>query len=81
MTDVSPALQTLDRDLREIFGGRLQSLVTHGPAAAAGAHDHGDHAYEPPPIRTLAIADTLTADDLRAAADFCCRSGQHARSL
>lgn len=41
----------LERDLRSIFGGRLQSLSTY----ADGAH-------------TLAIVDTLGADDLRACA-------------
>ena len=65
---LSDSVRALERDLREIFGGRLQSLVRYGPAAAAGAHDHGGHAYELRSIRTLAIAETLTADDLRAAA-------------
>jgi hypothetical protein len=49
--DHSDAIRTLERDLRAIFGGRLQSLSTY----ADGAH-------------TLAIVDTLSAEDLRACA-------------
>lgn len=49
----SDAVQTLERDLRGIFGARLQSLVTYGQGA---------------PTRTLAVVETLTPDDLRACA-------------
>ena len=70
MADAASPLQTLDRDLRGIFGGRLQSLVRYGArahqAAAQGAGHHGHHHV--PLIHTLAVVDTLTADDLRACA-------------
>jgi hypothetical protein len=65
-------MQTLERDLREVFGGRLQSLVRYGQhARPAAAHDnqqsgHGHH--EPVLTHTLVLVDTLTADDLRACA-------------
>jgi hypothetical protein len=52
---VSDAVKMLERDLRGVFGGRLQSLATYG-----GAHTHVTHA--------LAIVATLTPDDLRACA-------------
>jgi len=72
MADALSALQTLDRDLREIFGGRLQSLVHYGARqhkAAQHAHDahaHGHH--EPVLTHTLAVTETLTPEDLRACA-------------
>ncbi len=71
MTDASPALQTLDRDLREIFGGRLQSLVHYGLRAhkAASHHDKGHHGHhEPVLLHTLAVVDTVAAADLLACA-------------
>lgn len=71
MADASPVLQTLERDLREIFGGRLQSLVHYGARAhkAASHHRHGHHgAHEPALVHALAVVDTLTADDLRSCA-------------
>ena len=62
------SVRTLERDLREIFGARLQSLVAFGAQPESGTHDHGGaHGHEPPLAHTMAIADTLTADDLRAA--------------
>jgi len=71
MTDASSALQTLERDLREIFGGRLQSLVHYGAHAhkAASHHRHGHHGqHEPALVHALAVVDTLTAADLGACA-------------
>jgi hypothetical protein len=71
MTDASPALQTLDRDLREIFGARLQSLVHYGARAhkAASHHHKGHHGHhEPALVHTLAVVDTLAAADLLACA-------------
>jgi hypothetical protein len=70
---MSKSLTILDRDLRDIFGARLQSLVQYGtrvrhaaPAApAGGAGSHHAHAAVPA-VHTLAIVETLTADDLRA---------------
>lgn len=71
MTDASPALQTLERDLREIFGGRLQSLVHYGACEheAASHHKKGHHGHHEPVLaHALAVVDTLTAADLRACA-------------
>ena len=33
---ISDAVQTLERDLRDIFGSRLQSLVVYGSARSRG---------------------------------------------
>jgi len=55
--NIPDAVQVLERDLRDIFGPRLQSLVAY--RAPSGS--------EPTP--TLAVVDALTADDLRACAD------------
>jgi hypothetical protein len=71
MADASSPLQTLERDLREIFGGRLQSLVHYGARAHKAASDHRQHHHghhEPALVHTLAVVDSLTADDLRACA-------------
>src|SRR6185436_1380319 len=60
----------LERGLREIFGGRLQSLVAYGLQAAAPSRapgDHGAHAGQLP-VQTLAIVETLTGGDLAACA-------------
>ena len=54
MTDASSALQTLERDLREIFGSRLQSLVRYSARAQL--------------VHALAVVDSLSAEDLRACA-------------
>jgi hypothetical protein len=53
---IPDAVRTLERELGEIFGGRLRSLVVYA-AAASGA-----------PTPTLAVIERLTADDLRACA-------------
>src|SRR5262245_29502764 len=54
--DVPDAIRTLDGELREIFGGRLRSLVVYAPAASGA------------PTPTLAVVDGLTANDLRTCA-------------
>ena len=54
--NVPDAVQVLERDLRDIFGPRLQSLVAY--RAARGSDK----------APTLAVVDALTADDLRACA-------------
>lgn len=68
-----PSTDSLERDLRDIFGGRLQSFVaygTHAYDASLGHQAHGDsHAPDRRAVHTLAIVDTLTADDLRACAE------------
>jgi len=65
----SEALTALERDLREIFGTRLRSIVGYGlPADEAHDHGHAAHGHERPAAHTLAIVDAITADDLRACA-------------
>ncbi len=71
MTDASSSLQTLERDLREIFGARLHSLVHYGVHAytAASHHRKGHHGqHEPALLYALAVVETLSAADLRACA-------------
>lgn len=51
------AVHALDRDLRAIFGERLQSLVCYGSTVTADAPD-----------ATLAVVTSLTPADLRACA-------------
>jgi hypothetical protein len=75
---ISDAVQTLQRELRDVFGSRLQSLVIYGQRAHAlrhaqadrlGGHDaHAAHGHPDPPTRTLAVVESLTPDDLRACA-------------
>jgi hypothetical protein len=66
---MSNAVQVLERDLRGIFGARLQSLVIYGERARA-AHEHtGDHHGDgAPPTTTLAVVESMTHEDLRTAA-------------
>jgi hypothetical protein len=74
-------VHVLERDLRDIFGSRLQSLVAYGERgrdAVRQAHAHGTaghtarghHALddEADAARTLAIVESLSGDDLRACA-------------
>jgi hypothetical protein len=70
---IPDSLALLERDLREIFGARLQSLVAYGVGATKQTHadDHAQrsgHNAERSLTNTLAIAETLTAEDLRACA-------------
>ena len=55
---IPDAARTLERELREVFGKRLQSLVVYGNAGNVRAA----------PISTLALVDVLTPDDLRSCA-------------
>jgi hypothetical protein len=72
---ISENVQSLERDLRDVFGARLQSLVVYATRAHA-SHDaaQGDHArgHSASPneraTHTLAVVDALTTDDLRACA-------------
>lgn len=50
------AVHDLDRDLRTIFSGRVTSLLTYGTSADG-------------PVATLAIVDTVSADELRYCAE------------
>lgn len=56
---IADAVPGLARDLREIFGDRLRSLVAYGAVGRDKA----------PRSSTLAVVTTLTAEDLRACAD------------
>jgi hypothetical protein len=71
----SSAVQTLEKELRGIFGDRLESLVAYGERARQssahasheshrGGHDDEDAAA----VRTIATVATLTGSDLRACA-------------
>lgn len=69
---ISDAVQTLERELRQVFGSRLQSLVIYGQRAQADRHAHRDrhagHGHDAAPAHTLAVIDSMTSDDLRACA-------------
>ena len=56
---IPEAVTTLHRDLRDVFGDRLRSLVAYALGERSGTS----------PIATLAVVDTLTAGDLRACAE------------
>jgi hypothetical protein len=67
------AVRELERDLRGIFGSRLQSLVIYGQRDSAHAADHAPsahgQAHNPAhATRTLAVITAMTLDDLRASA-------------
>jgi len=69
--DIPAPVQALERELRGVFGTRLQAFVVYGEHArrAAGVtHGHGADEHGAAPITTLAVVDTLTGDDLRACA-------------
>ena len=69
MTPISREAELLERDLRAIFGARLQSLVMYGTRAGHAPASHGAHGHTAAPLtHTLAIVDTIAADDLRACA-------------
>jgi len=55
---ISDAVRALDRDLHDVFGARLRSVVVY-----SAAHDAGR-----PLTPTLVVVDRPTADDLRALA-------------
>jgi len=65
---ISDAVQTLERELRAIFGSRLQSLVVYGQRAQAAHHPPAGHGHTAPPAHTLAIVGAMTPEDLRACA-------------
>ncbi len=57
MLTISDAVRTLDRDLHQLFGDRLKSVVAYGSVGGAAV-----------PSSTLAVVESLTADDLRGCA-------------
>jgi len=58
MGELPDSVRTLERELRGVFGPRLQSLLVFGQRAAAHAA----------PTRTMALVESLTEQDLRACA-------------
>jgi len=64
---IPDAVQTLEQDLRGIFGSRLQSLVIYGQRTHTGQGDKHD-GHDRPPMPTLAVVESMTHDDLRTAA-------------
>ena len=79
---IPEAVHLLDRELREIFGPRLQSLVVYG--VRAGEQVKGDghstaHGHDAPAARTLAVVGGMTREDLRACTTRI--DGWHARGL
>src|SRR5437762_13419357 len=64
---IPDAVRALERDLRGIFGSRLQSLMIYGQGGDAHG-DHSSHEHGAAPARTLAVVDSMTLDDLRASA-------------
>ena len=65
---IPDAVQTLERELRAIFGSRLQSLVLYGQRAQPAHQADANHGHDAPPTRTLAIVGSMTPEDLRACA-------------
>ena len=68
---IPDAVHALDRELRALFGGRLQSLSIYGTRPRAETPAHGApaaHGHEGPPTQTLAVVDSLTHEDLRGCA-------------
>src|SRR5947207_13534144 len=66
---VPDAVRALERDLKGIFGSRLQSFVMYGVHHTRSRNDaHDAHGHDTPPGRTLAVVESLTLDDLRGAA-------------
>jgi len=63
---IPEAAVTLERELRGIFGGRMQSFVLYGPRPDDG-HSHASHGHDGAiSVHTMAIVDALSAEDLRA---------------
>ena len=73
---IPDAVRDLERDLRNIFGARLQSLSIYGAARHApgerdahrGHASHAAHGHSDPPTTTLAVVESMTPDDLRGCA-------------
>jgi len=80
---IPDGVRALERDLRDICGPRLQSLVIYGQRAAAAAqHQHGHghgHGHAGAPVRTMAVVNALNAADLRACASLT--ASWHERGL
>ncbi len=95
MPDIPAAVHTLERDLREVFGTRVQSLVVYGIHTHEAAHRHAPQGHgERPLVNTLVVVDALRHEDLSACAarvaswhdaglatPFVLAAGEIARSL
>lgn len=73
MPQIPAAVRTLDTELREVFGSRVQSLVVYGLHTREAAHhrdavEHGQGHNGGTPVHTLAVVDSVGTDDLRACA-------------
>jgi hypothetical protein len=69
MPDTPAAVKTLERELREVFGSRVQSLVVYGLHTHEAEHSHAAHGHghdEPALVHTLTVVDSVGPDDLRA---------------
>ncbi len=68
---IPDAVTALERDLRAIFGNRLQSVVVYAQHARAAdtSHEahagHGAHTSSETPVHTLVVVDALSHEDLR----------------
>ena len=71
MTRVPEHVSTLERELRQIFGSRLQSLVVYGlrSSGSAGSNRHHDAHARTARTATLAIVESLTGADLKKCAE------------
>ena len=63
LMQTADVVSALERDLRAIFGQRLQSMVVYGQRAHAATDGHGDHAGHEtaPATHTLAVVDSTLA--------------------
>lgn len=69
------AVNVLERELRGVFGPRLLSLVAYGLTAHHPPAAPDDHLHQaaPEPVRTMAIVESLTEQDLRNCASRVAR--------
>jgi hypothetical protein len=64
---IPDAAHLVDRELREIFGPRLQSLIVYGGPSGEHAKP-GAHGHAETPTRTMAVVERMTREDLHACA-------------
>jgi hypothetical protein len=64
MTHVPERVSLLERELRDIFGPRLQALVVYGLKASPAPGSEHQRRTESARTRTMALVDTLMAHDL-----------------
>jgi hypothetical protein len=68
MRHIPDAVRTLERELRGVFGSRLQSVVVYGfPERQPTGHSEPHHSTAH--THTFVVVDALSADDLRACAE------------